>query len=124
MKPYKIWCIQLFLLCSCFAVGQATPTLTPEQKLPLYSVQHKLDAVQKQEQQMNAQVMQLQQQYKAQFDTFQAQEKKLMQELDAAKKEAFKQAGADEKTFELDDEWTFKAKPTKAEAKPPAPTPK
>jgi hypothetical protein len=107
------------LICSGFAFGQA-PALNPEQKVELYAIQHKLDGVQKQEQLVQTQFIQTQTEAKAKYDGLQAQEKKLQADLDAKVDEAMKSAKADPNTFEMDrEEWTIKAKPTKAEAKPP-----
>lgn len=119
----RIFCTLLFLVCSCFAVGQATPTLTPEQKINLYAAQHKLDGIQKQRADLDSQVQQITAQIKQRMADLTKQEADAKTAMEAAQKEAFKDSGAEESKFDLDAEsgWMFKPKPTKAEAAPPGP---
>jgi uncharacterized phage infection (PIP) family protein YhgE len=97
------------------------PQLTAEQKIPTLVAQHKLDEIQKQMKDLDSQFNAVQQQAKTRYQELSEQEKKLKAELEEATNEAYKVAHADKNQFDLDDTMTFKAKPTKAEAAPPAP---
>jgi DNA repair ATPase RecN len=121
----RFFCIQLFLLCSLgFAQTKPVdpPTLSAEQKVSVLTAQHKLDEVEKQMKDLDAQFQQVQTQAKARYQALGEQQTKQKAELDAAIVAAYQQAKAEQSKFDLDlDTLTFKPKPpaATADAKPP-----
>jgi hypothetical protein len=105
----RIGCIQLFLLCS-LAFSQAkpadpapapVPTLSAEQKVSLLTLQHKLDATQKQMKDLDLQFQQLQTNAKNQFQSLQQQESAQKAELDAAQKRVLSDMKLDPARYDL-----------------------
>jgi len=133
MKPYKIWCIQLFLLCSALVFAQAPqqpktlPLITEEksvaasEKIPappskekdaLNAAIHKKDTADKAVSDLSLRVAQIQQQAQQQFAQLDAQQK-------AADKAVAEAEAALLKEMKLDPEkYTFNRETMEATARP------
>lgn len=124
MKPYKFWCIQLFLLCSALTFAQAPQqphTLTAPQKIEvpsskakdaLYTAIHKKDQADKAVADLNVRIAQIQQQATQQFQQLDVQQK-------AADKAVAEAEAALLKEMKLDPEkWTLNHETMEATAKP------
>jgi uncharacterized protein (DUF3084 family) len=97
----------------------AVPQLTADQKVAVLSAQHKLDDVEKQMKDLDANFQQLQTQAKAQYQVLADKQKSLKAALDATMSDTFKAAKVDQTKYDIDlDALGFKLKPTTAQAAP------